>query len=148
MHARPLSLVRPFVASLVVAAATAVVVHLATITAYTISQALAAGTLAQAHDAYLATSLLVFVLTFIGAAIGAFLRWYGVAVLAIVVGLLAPLLGLLPRLAGAGVPISSDILGPLVTTLSGISLLPLAATVVAIATLAPWVWRSVIQAPS
>ena len=148
MHARPLSLVRRFVASLVVAAATAVVVHLATITAYAISQALAAGTLAQAHDAYLATSLLVFVLTFIGAAIGAFLRWYGVAVLAIVVGLLAPLLGLLPRLAGAGVPISSDILGPLVTTLSGISLLPLAATIVAIVTLAPWVWRRVIQAPS
>jgi len=148
MYARPLSLVRRFVASLVVGAATAIVVHLSTITAYAVSQALAAGTLAQAHDAYLATSLIVFALTFVGGAAGAFLRWYGVLVLAAVVGLIAPLLGLLPRLAGAGVPITADVLGPLVTTLSGISLLPLVATIVTTTTLAPWVWRAVVRAPS
>lgn len=148
MNARPLSLVRRFVASLVVAISVAIVVHLATIVAYAISQALAAGTLAQAHDAYLATSLIAFILTFIGAALGAFRRWYRVALLAVVAGLIAPLLGLLPRLAGAGVPISPDILGPLVTTLSGISLLPLVATIVTILTLGPWVWRRVVAAPS
>jgi dimethylargininase len=148
MHARPLSLVRRFVASLVVAASIATVAHLATIIAYAISQALAAGTLAQAHDAYLATSLIVFVLVFAGAALGAFLRWYGVVALAVVAGILAPLLGLLPRLSGAGVPLSTDILGPLVTTLSGISLLPLTATIVATITLGPWVWRRVVGARS
>lgn len=148
MHARPLSLVRRFVASLVVAASVAIVVHLATIVAYAISQALAPETLAQAHDAYLATSLIVFVLMFVGAALGAFLRWYGVVALAVVASILAPLLGLLPRLSGAGVPLTADILGPLVTTLSGISLLPLVAIAVTALTLGPWVWRRVVEAPS
>ena len=148
MPARSITLVRRFVSSLVVAAAVALVVHLATIVGYAISQALAAGALAQAHDAYLATSLIVFVIVYAGAALGAFQRWYWVLIVAVVASIVAPLLGLLPRLVGAGVPLSSDILVPLFSTLAGISLLPLVAILVTVPTLGSWAWRRALSAPS
>jgi dimethylargininase len=145
MTSRIISLPRRFASSLLTAVAVAVTAHLAMIFAYSVSQGFAQNALGLAHDAYLAGSLFTFIFVFLAAAAGAFSRWYWVALLAIVVGFVAPLLGLLPRLLATG---STEILVPLLATLSGLALAPFVFTVLAIYFVGRVVWAWSVQAPA
>jgi dimethylargininase len=148
MSTRVPSLARRLVAAVLVATVISITVHLATIIVYAISQGLAANSLDLAHGSYLSGSLFVFLFVFVIAAVGGFTRWYLALASGLVIGIVAPLLGLIPRLTAAGVAITIDILVPLFGTLAGISLLPFLATVIASVALGPVVWRRALAAPS
>jgi len=145
MTSRIISLPRRFASALLTAFSVAVTAHLAMTFAYSVSQGFAQNALGLAHDAYLAGSLFTFIFVFLAAAADAFSRWYWVAILALVVGVVAPLLGLLPRLLATG---STEILAPLLATLSGLALAPFVFTALAIFFLGRVVWDWAVRAPA
>jgi len=148
MTSRATSLPRRIAASIITALVVAVAAHLATIFTYSVSQGFEPSALGIANGAYLAGSLITFLLVFVAALAGAFTRWYGILVAAVVISVIAPLAGLLPRLLGAGVPLTAAVIEPLVATLAGIALAPLVYTALSIATLGRFSWNRVLAAPA
>jgi len=148
MTSRATSLPRRIAASIITALVVAVAAHLATIFTYSVSQGFEPTALAIANGAYLAGSLITFLLVFVAALAGAFTRWYGILIAAVVISVIAPLAGLLPRLLGAGVPLTAAVIEPLFATLAGIALAPLVYTALSIATLGRFTWNRVLAAPA
>jgi len=148
MTSRTISLPRRLAASIITGAVVALTTHLATIFTYSVSQGFEPNALGVANDAYFVGSLLVFILVFVGALAGAFSRWYWILIATVVIALGAPLLGLLPRLLSAGVPLTPGVLGPLFGTLTGIALAPLVFTALAIVLLGRRTFLRVVAAPA
>jgi len=141
----------PFLRTLLAAVATAVTVaatvHAATLFLYAVANTFSADSLNQTNTYFTPASLLLLVLLFAFAVIGAFRFWYTVLATAIVAALLAALLGTLVTAHAAGSVISAAIVAPLFATVTGLNLAFIVAAIIAICTIGRRVWAFVLTTP-
>ena len=144
----PLSLARRFLASVLSAAAVAVTVHLATVLAYAVAGSFSAESVSQSNAYFLPTSLILFVVVFVFAAVGAFRLWYATVIAAIAAAILAPIAGTTINAAISLAPVTGDQVGALFSTLGTLNLAFFVATVIVVVTLGSRVWRLVVASPA
>ncbi len=140
MHPRPLHPVRRLVSSLLTALGSALAVHLAVVLVYFATNGAAAENLVPLSSYFLPTSIALFVVWAIAAALGAFRTWLGSLVAGLVGGVVASIVGTAFTIVSSGAAWSSEVTTYLFTSLIGTNLIfEITATIVAV-TLARWLW--------
>lgn len=101
------------------------------------------GVLVSLSDYFALTSLVAFVLLFIGGLLGAFSRWYWALIAGLVSGVVGAVLGTLLMASGGGV--SGALLGAIFATLGGVNLILWIAVTVVSATLGGPLYRAILR---
>ncbi len=137
----PLSSTRRVLASLAAGFAVALTVHVATIIVYFPSNGSSVETIGQLSGLFLPGSLVLFVLASLAFTLGAARSVPIAALVGLVAGSAAGVLGAAFRVGSTGTPLTPEVLGVLFSTLAGPNFIFLLATIAAFATVGIRIWR-------
>jgi dimethylargininase len=143
-----LPLARRATAALVSAVTVAAIAHVATVLAFFVAGGAITGSLSQVSDYFLLATLFAFILMAVVAALDGLRRWYVAVPAAIVVTVIASLLGTVVTLVTSRTTIDAATLGPLLGTLLGPSLVYIVAFTVTAGTIGRRVWFALAGTPA
>jgi dimethylargininase len=138
---------RKLSAAVATAAAVALTTHFATLFLYAVANTFSADSVAQTSTYFVPASLLLFVLVFALALVGAFRFWYTALATALGVAVAAALLGTLVTASAAGSVMSIDIVAPLIATITGLNLAFIVSGAIATCTVGRRVWAFALATP-
>ena len=141
MQTPRLSILRRLLASLLTGFGAALLVHLAVVFIFFVTNGASAEVIAGVHSYFLPASVFLALLLSIAAAFGAFRTWWGSLLAGVLGGVIASTLGVVVAVVTAGQPWSDQATGFLFTSLVGTSLVPEVAAVIVALTAARAIWR-------
>jgi dimethylargininase len=144
MHTRPLTLPRRLVASALVAVAVAAVVHAVTVFVFFVTNGAAAENIVPVSNYFAPSTLILALLVFAAALVGAFRTWWGALAAGLVAGVAATALGTVWAVLGGGNQWSQEALDYLLAFLVGTGLVFELAAAVAAVTVGCAVWRHAV----
>ncbi|WP_437584244.1 dimethylarginine dimethylaminohydrolase family protein [Paramicrobacterium sp. CJ85] len=135
---------RRVIASLASAVLVTLLAHVAAVTAFFLVNQMSPSIIGPASAYYILSSLFAFLLLFIAGMLGAMSSWRWALPAGIIVGFAAPVIGVLLTTMQQGTPISGEILGMIVATLTSTNLIYAFALVIAAPTLGRAVYKATV----
>jgi dimethylargininase len=145
---RPLPLGRRLVVALLVGAVVAVTTHVVILVAFFVVNGAATANLPAISGYFTATSVVLFVLVFVAAALRLVRRWPVAALVGLVASIIAALAGTSFGILTSGTAWTPDAFGYVASSLIGTNLLYLVVAAVATATLGVCVWFAAASVPA
>jgi len=144
---RPLTPARRVIAALLAALAVAATVHLATLFIFFVSNGASPENFGPINNYFMPSTLVLFIIVAIAAALGAFRRWWAALIVGVIGGLVAAFVGTSWAYVASGNGWSGDAAAFVVGTLVGAALPFVVGAAVASVTVGPAVWRLATTLP-